>query len=90
MTVTINVASYLQPHVDNKESVSVRGKTIRECLDNLVTRYPGLKTMLFDKDGKLQDFVSVFAGGQIAYGNELDQPVKDGDTLHVLYIIGGG
>jgi adenylyltransferase/sulfurtransferase len=90
MSVTINVASYLRAHTGNRESVTVKGKTVRECLGNLVVRYPGLKKLLFDGDGKLHDYVSVFAGGQIAYGDELDNAVKDGDTLHVLYIIGGG
>jgi molybdopterin converting factor small subunit len=90
MSVTINLASYLRPYAANKETVAVKGKTVRECLDALTTKYAALKKMLFEKEGKLHDYVSVFAGGEITYSDMLDKPVKDGDTLHILYIIGGG
>ena len=90
MSIDINLASYLRPHAAYKETVAVKGKTVRECLDNLTARYPALKKMLFEKEDKLHDYVSVFAGGDIVYSDMLDKPVKDGDTLHILYIIGGG
>jgi molybdopterin converting factor small subunit len=90
MSAAINLASYLRPYVDDKEAVTVDGSTVRECLNALIKQYPGMKKMLFDKSGKLHDYVSVFVGGAIAYADELDKPVKDGDTLHILYIIGGG
>ena len=90
MSIEINLASYLRPHADNKESVTVKGKTVGECLKDLTAKYPALKKMLFEKDGKLHDYVSVFAGGDIIYSDGLDKPVKDGDKLNILYIIGGG
>lgn len=90
MSVTINLASYLRSYVDGRETIEVNGNTIRECFDDLVRQYPGLKAMLFDKNNKLLDYVSVFAGGEITYADQLDKPVKNGDLLHILYIIGGG
>jgi len=46
--------------------------------------------MVFAKEGKLLDYVSIYVDGEFAYGDELAKPVKDGDELHVVYIIGGG
>jgi molybdopterin converting factor small subunit len=90
VSVTIVPASYLRQYVDGKESVSVRGKTVRGCLEALVKKHPGIGKMLFDEDGKLHSYVSVASGGEIVYSEQLDRPVKDGDTLNILYIIGGG
>jgi molybdopterin converting factor small subunit len=90
MSITINLASYLQPYTYNVESVIVKGKTVRECLADLVRQYPDIDKMLFMPDGKLHTYVSVFVGAEMTPAEELDKSVKDGDTLHILYIIGGG
>ena len=90
MTVQINLASYLRPHAANKESVVVKGNTIGECLKDLTVKYPALKKMLFEDSGKLHDYVSIYAGGDIIYADGMDKSVKDGDMLTILYIIGGG
>jgi molybdopterin converting factor small subunit len=89
MSVTINLVAYFQPYAGNKESVEVKGKTIGECLNNLIKQYPSMKKMLFDKDGKMHPFLTIFIDNEIAY-DALDKPVKDGSKFHILYIIGGG
>jgi molybdopterin converting factor small subunit len=90
MSVTINLPSYLQPHANNSESVAVRGKTVGECLDNLMKQFPDMKKMLLAKEGHLLPYVSIFIDNEIAYDDMLDKPVKDGDRLYILYIVGGG
>lgn len=90
MSNTINLPAYLRSYADNKESVTVKGKTIRECLDNLIKKHPALKKMVFDEDGQLHTYVSIFAANEIVYADQLDKPIKDSDTIHILYIIGGG
>ena len=49
-----------------------------------------IEEMLLGKDGKLFDYVNIFINGEDTYPDELDKPIKDGDTLHIIYIIGGG
>ena len=90
MSVKINIPSYLQPYTNDKEVVEVNGSSVNECLDHLVKQFPDMKKMLVTKEGKLLDYVSIYVGGEFAYANELAQPVKDGDELHLLYILGGG
>ena len=90
MSVKISIPSYLQPYTNDKEVVEVNGGTVKECLDRLVEQFAGMKKMLFTKEGKLLDYVSIYVGGEFAYADELAQPVKDGDELQLLYILGGG
>ena len=90
MSATIKVATYLQPYMGNKESLKVEGNTVRECLYNLIVQYPEIEKMLFDEENKLLDYISVFVGDDVAYEDQMDIPVKDGDILNILYVIGGG
>ncbi len=90
MSVTIEIASYLRQYAGDKESVQVNGKTVAECLEQLTRKYPDMKKMLLAPDGKMHGYVSVFLGGAMSTADDLTQPVKDGETLHVLYVIGGG
>ncbi len=90
MSIKVNVPSYLKSYANDAEVVEVNGGTVSECLGHLVEQYPSMKKMLFTKEGKLLDYVSIYVDGEFAYGDELAKPVKDGDELHILYIIGGG
>ena len=46
--------------------------------------------MVFDQDGELHTYVSIFAANEIVYSDQLDKPIEDGETIHILYVIGGG
>ena len=90
MSITVNLPAYLQPYAGDKESVKVKGKTIQECLDDLIKQYPTMKKMVFDENGQLHTYVSIFAANEIVYADQLDKLIKDGEAIHILYIIGGG
>lgn len=90
MSIKINIPSYLQPYADNIEIVEVSGNTVGECLSHLVKQFPGIEKMLFTRNGQLHDYVGIYINGDDAYPEELVKQVKDGDKLHILYIIAGG
>jgi sulfur-carrier protein len=90
VSATVNLVSYLQSFAGGAEKVTVEGATIRECLNDLVQQYPRLREKLFDENGGLLDFVSIFVNEEIAYIDKLDRHINNGEKLHILYIIGGG
>ena len=90
MSVKINLPSYLQQFTNDTEVIEVDGTTVDECLKQLVNQFPSIKPKVFGKNGKLLDYASIYIDGDFIYGDGLDKPVKDGDELHVIYIIGGG
>ena len=49
-----------------------------------------MEKMLLAKNGKLFNYVNIYVNGEDAYPDELAKPAKDGDELHILYIISGG
>jgi len=90
MSTKINIPSYLQQFTGDAEIIEVDANTIQESLDILISMFPDVKPKIFDKEGKLLDYVCLYYNGEFAYGDGLMTPIKDGDEYFILYVIGGG
>ena len=88
MSVKIEIPYYLQLYVNNQESLEVKGKTIKECLDDAVRQYPAMKEQLFDSAGEIG--VILLHQGEPVMDGALKNRVKDGDVIGVYPIIVGG
>ncbi len=89
MSIKINIPSYLRSYT-NMEAVEVNGSTVDECLNHLVKQFPSIEKQLFSKNRKLFEYISIFINGESAYPQQLAKPVKDGDELRIIFVIGGG
>ncbi|MFH0769674.1 MAG: MoaD/ThiS family protein [Chloroflexota bacterium] len=90
MGVKVNISSILAQSTGNQTVVTVEGSTVAECLDDLIKQFPDLRKSLFDKDGKLHSFLDIYVNKQSAYPETLAKPVKEGDEIHIMFLIGGG
>jgi molybdopterin converting factor small subunit len=90
MGVKVNLHLTLRRHTGGREAVEVEGKTVGECLRNVVKQFPGLDASIFDKKGGLSHLVEIYLNLQSAYPKELAKPVKDGDEIHVTLLLAGG
>lgn len=90
MSIKINVRSGMQHLADDRDVVEVNGKTVGECLDQMVEQFPDMKKELFDADGKVLNYIDIYVNGKSSYPEELAKPVQDGDELYILRAIGGG
>jgi molybdopterin converting factor small subunit len=90
VAVKVNLHLTLRQFANGQEMIEVDGKTVGECLKNLVKKYPGVESSLFGKNGKLSNIVEIYLNHQSAYPNELAKPVKDGDEIHLTMMLAGG
>ena len=90
MSVEIEISSIFGRYTNNDLNMKVEGKTVGECLHDLVSQFPDLKKMLLDKDGNLMHSYDFYINGESVYPKRNDKPVKDGDKLNVVFIIHGG
>jgi molybdopterin converting factor small subunit len=90
MSIEINIPPFLQHLADGMRRIEVSGKTVGECLEALVERYPQVKPRLYNKDGKLPKGLNIFVNGESAFPEELAKPVKDGDKVYITYVMVGG
>lgn len=90
MTVEINIPPAFQALVDGIGKIDVSGGTVGQCLEELAEQYPELKEKLFTGNGKLPEGMNIFINGASASPKPLTRPVRDGDKVHIAYIVLGG
>jgi len=90
VSVKINIHPFFYHLTNNQAIVKVNGSTVGQCLDDLVKQFPETKKKLFNKNGKLLNYVDIYVNLESSYPQELAKPVKDGDELHITFMIGGG
>jgi molybdopterin converting factor small subunit len=90
MSVNVEISSIFGRYTDGVLNMKVEGKTVRECLHDLVRQYPKLKKMLLNKDGDLMHSYDYFINGQNVYPKDMSRPLDAGDKLNIVYVIHGG
>ena len=88
--IKISIPGYMWSFTNNMEVVEVNGSTVGECLNHLVKQFPGMKKQLFSRNDNLFENIIISVNGESAYPEQLAKPVKDGDKLDIIFIIGGG
>jgi adenylyltransferase/sulfurtransferase len=91
MATKILIPTPLRPFVEKQDAVEVDGATIAELLQNLTTKYGGLKQHLYAPDGKLRSFVNIYVNDDdIRYLQKDQTPLKQGDTVSIIPSVAGG
>lgn len=89
--VTVRIPTILRHHVGGEAAVHGEGGTVGDLLDDLETRYPGLKRGIVGDDGGLHRFVNVYVNDEdVRYIGALDAQVSEGDTVSILPAVAGG
>jgi MoaD family protein len=77
--------------VGDQAKIDVDGATVREVLDRLVERHPGLRGRLLDDGGELNRFVNVYVNDEdVRFLENLGTALKAGDTVTLVPSIAGG
>jgi len=90
VSITVNIHQALRHLINNQATAEVSGTTVGECLADLVRRFPGIEPKLFNKKGKLLNYIDIYVNLESSYPEELAKPVMDGDKLSITLLIAGG
>jgi sulfur-carrier protein adenylyltransferase/sulfurtransferase len=91
MATKILIPTPLRPFTDKLDAVEIDGSNIGELLNNLTTKYGGLKQHLYSADGKLRSFVNIYVNDDdIRYLQKDKTPLKAGDTVSIIPSVAGG
>lgn len=78
-------------YVDNQSEFSVDGSTVAEVLDNILLRYPTLKTHLFDSNGNLRRHFNIFVNGvHLRDLSGMETDLKEDDKVILMASAAGG
>ena len=88
----MSVKVILHPYLTEggEAQVELEGKTVGECIRNLVARFPAMQTKLFAKPEKLHGYIEILVNAQATFPKELAFPLKDGDEVTILVFLSGG
>jgi sulfur-carrier protein len=87
---TIRIPPTLRTETGGERQVPAAGDTVRELLDDLISRFPGLRSQLVE-DEELAPFVNVYVEGEdVRMLDGLDTPVERGSTVILLPAMAGG
>ena len=91
MSITVKVPTIFRAQTRGSPSVEASGRTLRDLLDDLDVRYPGLKDRIVDDEGELHRFVNLYVNDEdVRYLASLDTTVQEGDTVSILPAVAGG
>jgi molybdopterin synthase sulfur carrier subunit len=69
-----------------------QGGTLRQLVEEMVKRYPGLKREMLDRNGNLQSHIHIFVNGRDStfLDGSLDSIMDPDDTISIFPPVGGG
>ena len=82
------IPALLRKFTGGVERVEVPGKSIRELIQRLGERFPGIDRQLLE-DGDIRPSIAVSIDGEIATGGVLDT-VGENSEVHFIPALGGG
>jgi len=87
----IHIPTPLRQYVGKQSTVDVKGATVGEALNDLLSQHPDLRKHLYADDGKLRAFVNLYVNDEdIRYLEKEATAVKDGDDISIVPSIAGG
>ena len=86
----VRIPPTLRGETEGAREVEARGETVRELLDDLMGRFPTLRSQLLEQDD-LAPFVNVYVEGEdVRTKQGLETEVSDGSTVILLPAMAGG
>ena len=90
MAVKVNIPTPMRQHTEGQAVVEASGSTVKQLLDNLGQKYPGIVSRVFE-NGQVRRFVNIYLNDEdIRYLDSMETPVKDGDEVSIIPAVAGG
>ncbi len=91
MPVTVYIPTPFRRLTGNRSYVEAQGSTVGEVLEDLGTRYPALRDMLWDEREEILAHVGIYVNSHEIHTLQGEAtPLKDGDEVAVIPAIAGG
>ncbi len=89
--VRVNFTPHLRRFIDLPASCEVTGSTVRELIDKLEVKFPGVSDYLLHENGRIRQHVNLFLDQQLIEDREsLGDSVAEVKELHIMQALSGG
>ncbi|HST66219.1 MAG TPA: MoaD/ThiS family protein [Mycobacteriales bacterium] len=91
MAIEVRIPTILRQYTGGEKQVSADGSSLGSLVDDLDTKFPGLKARLVTEQGSLHRFVNVYVNDEdVRFTGALDTGLSDGDEVTILPAVAGG
>jgi sulfur-carrier protein len=91
MSVSVKIPTPLRRVTGGVAKVAGDGATVRDLIEDLERRYPGMRERLCDDSGALRRFVNVFVGDEdIRFLEGLETSLAEGAEVSIIPAVAGG
>ena len=91
MSLKVVIPTPLRKYTAGADTVQVEARTVQEVIDNLDSKYPGIRASVCDDKGSLRRFINIYLDGEdVRFLENLATPVTDGAEIAIVPAISGG
>ena len=91
MSAKVRIPTPLRKLTNNEELVEVSATTVGGVINELQTRFPGIKERILDENGTVRRFVNVYVNEEdIRFLQNQQTPINSGDEISIIPAIAGG
>ena len=91
MPIKVRIPTPLQKLTNEDEEIDVLAPNVRELINALEKKYPGIKERICDDSGNVRRFVNIFLNDEdIRFLEKESTPLKEGDVISIVPAIAGG
>lgn len=88
MSCTVRIPSPLRSYTGGAATVPGAGITVEEVLAHLERRFGGIRFRMLDEQNRIRPHIRLYVNTSEV--TALSQPVRPGDTVHVICALSGG
>jgi molybdopterin synthase sulfur carrier subunit len=90
-TINVRIPQPLQKLTQGKDVVPAEANDIKALLDDLESKFPGIKDRLCDETGKLRRFINIYVNEEdVRFLQGEKTALKEGDEVSIIPAIAGG
>ena len=91
MSLKVVIPTPLRKHTGGAEVVELEAGTLKEVLDRLDSKFPGILKSICDESGGLRRFINIYLDGEdVRFLQNLSTAAKDGSEVAIVPAISGG
>ena len=88
---SVKIPTPLRKFTNNIGDVEIDGDTVKELIDNLDKKYPGIKQRLCDENGTIRKYINIYVGDEdIRFLQGEKTKIENNKEVIIVPAIAGG
>ncbi len=88
---SVRIPTPLRKLTSDKDEVNISAANIAQLIDEMESRYPGIKSRLCDESGNVRRFINLYVNNEdIRFLKGKETALNEGDIVSIIPAIAGG